>query len=131
MAYIPPHKRHSRDMEKASPTAELLVPQFNRKLNLRPKFTQKSDLKPSKSEVDRSGKIVYAHQAVRKWFSIGSSGNGNQFPSCVHLEPFSATSIEHTRGEKPLALVNTNISQGIELCYGVSLSLLYVVGTLY
>ncbi|XP_038890293.1 uncharacterized protein LOC120079912 [Benincasa hispida] len=114
MAYIPPHKRHSRDMEKPSPTAELLAPQFNRKLNLRPSaphFVRK-DLRPSGRKVDRSGKIVYANQAINKWFSIGSSDDGNLFPSCVHLEPFSVQAIEDKRGEKPLALVNSNISQG-------------------
>lgn len=111
MAYVPPHKRHSRDLEKPSPTAELLAPQFNTKLNFRPS-APRFDLRSSGRKVDRSGKIVYADQAINKWFSIGSSDDGNLFPSCVHLEPFSLPSIEHRRGEKPLALVNNKISQG-------------------
>lgn len=114
MAYIPPHKRHSRDMEKPSPTAELLAPEFNRQLTLRPSAPHfiRKDLKPSGRKVDRSGKIVYANHAIYKWFSIGSSDHGDLFPSCVRLEPFSVPAIEHRRGEKPLALVNSIVSQG-------------------
>lgn len=78
MAYIPPHKRHSGDMKKPSPTAELLGPIFNRKLNLRPfdpHFTQKLDLRPSVRKGYRSSDIIYADQAIDKWFSIGGSGS--------------------------------------------------------
>ena len=61
MAYIPPHKRHSKDSERPSPTPEVLVPQFKRNFNLR----------SSKHNVDRSGKIVYADQAISRWLLAG------------------------------------------------------------
>uniref|UniRef100_A0A0A0LHP7 DUF7903 domain-containing protein n=1 Tax=Cucumis sativus TaxID=3659 RepID=A0A0A0LHP7_CUCSA len=99
MAYIPPHKRHSRDMENTSPTPESLSSQFNRKLNLKRKFNGKLT-------------ITYAEGAISKWFVIGSSDDGNQFLPCVHLEPFSVPSIELKWGEKPLALLNSSVSQG-------------------
>ncbi|XP_050940512.1 uncharacterized protein LOC103485862 isoform X1 [Cucumis melo] len=99
MAYIPPHKRHSRDVENPSPTPESLSSQFNRKLNLKRKFNARLT-------------IANAEGAIFKWFAIGSSDDGNQFPPCVHLEPFSAPSIELKWGEKPLALLNSSVSQG-------------------
>ncbi|XP_058090763.1 uncharacterized protein LOC131237121 isoform X2 [Magnolia sinica] len=37
MAYIPPHKRHSKDTEKPTPTPSLLIPKFQKKLNIGPK----------------------------------------------------------------------------------------------
>ncbi|XP_023538040.1 uncharacterized protein LOC111798921 isoform X2 [Cucurbita pepo subsp. pepo] len=102
MAYLPPHKRHSNDMEKPSPTAELLAPLFNRKL----------DLRASGRKVDRSGRIIYADQARHKWFIIGDSDDDNLFPSCVRLEPIALRANEHRMGEKHLALVYSNVSQG-------------------
>ncbi|KAA0051307.1 hypothetical protein E5676_scaffold974G00010 [Cucumis melo var. makuwa] len=114
MAYIPPHKRHSRDIEKQTPTAELLAPSFNRKLNLWPYASHfiRKDLRPSGRKENRSGKVTFGNQAINKWFSIGSSDDGHLFTSCVHLEQFSVLSIERRRGERPLALMNSNLSQG-------------------
>ncbi|XP_031736702.1 uncharacterized protein LOC105434728 [Cucumis sativus] len=114
MAYIPPHKRHPRDIDKPTPTAELLAPLFNTKLNLRPsapRFIRK-DLKPSGRKEDRSGKITFAVKTKIKWFSIGSSDVGNLFPSCLHLVRYSVPSIERRWGLRPLALMNSNLSQG-------------------
>ncbi|GAY68167.1 hypothetical protein CUMW_262010 [Citrus unshiu] len=34
MAYIPPQKRHSKGPKRPTPVPEMLVPEFNRKLNL-------------------------------------------------------------------------------------------------
>ncbi|XP_022937714.1 uncharacterized protein LOC111444034 isoform X2 [Cucurbita moschata] len=102
MAYLPPHKRHSNDMEKPSPTAELLAPLFNRKL----------DLRASGRKVGRSGGIIYADQATLKWFIIGDSDDDNLFPSRVRLEPIALRANEHRMGEKHLALVYSNVSQG-------------------
>ncbi|TXG66242.1 hypothetical protein EZV62_007517 [Acer yangbiense] len=97
MAYIPPHKRHSKDSERPSPTPELLVPQFKRNFNLR----------SSKHNVDRSGKIVYADQAISRWLLAGLDDD-NQFPCSVHLEPVSVELVGRRSGEKPLVLVNSN-----------------------
>ncbi|KAJ0046601.1 hypothetical protein Pint_03708 [Pistacia integerrima] len=78
MAYIPPHKRHSKDLNHPSPTAELLAPHFKRDLNLR----------SSQHNVDRVRKIIYADQCVYRWFVVDLDDN-HQFPSFVHLELIS------------------------------------------
>uniref|UniRef100_A0A2P2JFS3 Uncharacterized protein LOC105647792 isoform X1 n=2 Tax=Rhizophora mucronata TaxID=61149 RepID=A0A2P2JFS3_RHIMU len=100
MAYVPPHKRHSRGKDRPSPTPELFVPQFKQNLNLR-----SPDVK-----IDRSRKIVYAKDAKSMWFAIGLDDNG-QFPSYVHLEPISVGPNEHKVGEKPLILVNSRLNE--------------------
>ncbi|KAJ0046605.1 hypothetical protein Pint_03700 [Pistacia integerrima] len=100
MAYIPPHKRHSKDSNRPSPTAELLAPHFKRDLNLR----------SSQHNVDRVGKIIFADQCVYRWFVVDLDDN-HQFPSFVHLEPISEP-IERTIGEKSLVLVNNHADKG-------------------
>ncbi|KAK2640129.1 hypothetical protein Ddye_027924 [Dipteronia dyeriana] len=97
MAYIPPHKRHSKDSKRPSPTPEVLVPQFKRNFNLR----------SSKHNVGRSGKIVYADQAISRWLLAGIDDD-NQFPCSVHLEPVSVELVGRRSEEKPLVLVNSN-----------------------
>ncbi|KAJ4846118.1 hypothetical protein Tsubulata_000806 [Turnera subulata] len=100
MAYIPPHKRHSKDKGKPSPTPELLVPQFKRNLNFR----------SPKPGVDRSGKIIYADNAISRWFAVGLDDN-DQIPPHVNLEPVSVEEVERKSGEKPLILVNKQLAE--------------------
>lgn len=99
MAYVPPHKRHSEDKEKPSPSAELLAPQFHKNLKLRSAS--------SSSKVRKGRNIVYADQAISKWFAIGLR-DADQLPPSVLLEPVSLDSIERQNGEKPLALFNSD-----------------------
>ncbi|KAL9381940.1 hypothetical protein Peur_024975 [Populus x canadensis] len=100
MAYIPPHKRHSKDVRTAPPIPETPHPQFQRKMNLR----------ASTSRKDKSGKIVYADHAISKWFAVGLDDDG-QFPPYIHLEPISLEYVERKIGEKPLVLVNSIVTE--------------------
>ncbi|XP_044466607.1 uncharacterized protein LOC123196618 isoform X1 [Mangifera indica] len=95
MAYIPPHKRHSKDSDRPSPTPELLAPQFKRNLNLRS---------------SRHEKIVYADQSINRWLSAGLDDN-HQFPASAYLEPILEP-IERFIGEKSLVLVNNHAAKG-------------------
>ena len=101
MAYIPPHKRHSKDVRGAPPIPETPHPQFQRKMNLR----------ASTSRKDKSGKIVYADHAISKWFAVGLDDD-DQFPPYIHLEPISLEYVERKIGEKPLVLVNSIVTEG-------------------
>ncbi|GLT71866.1 hypothetical protein SLA2020_438530 [Shorea laevis] len=60
MSYIPPHKRQSKDHDRPSQIPESLPRQFRRNL----------DLSSSKSNKERSGKIVYAEKAISTWFAV-------------------------------------------------------------
>ncbi|XP_052305394.1 uncharacterized protein LOC7469853 isoform X2 [Populus trichocarpa] len=101
MAYIPPHKRHSKDVRTAPPIPETPHPQFQRKMNLR----------ASTSRKDKSGKIVYADHAISKWFAVGLDDDG-RFPPYIHLEPISLLEyVERKIGEKPLVLVNSIVTE--------------------
>ncbi|XP_039006077.1 uncharacterized protein LOC120133583 isoform X1 [Hibiscus syriacus] len=97
MAYIPPHKRHLKDSDRSTPTPESLAPRFNRNVQLR----------ASKSNADRSGKIIYSNYAISRWFAVGLD-DGNIDISAAHLKPVSVESIERKTGEKPLILVKNN-----------------------
>ncbi|KAJ6744244.1 DNA-DIRECTED RNA polymerase SUBUNIT ALPHA [Salix purpurea] len=96
MAYIPPHMRRSEDVRKASPFPETLQPQFQRILNLRASTSHQN--------------IVYARHAISKWFAVGLDDDG-QFPPNIHLEPTSLEHVERDRGEKPLILVNSYVTE--------------------
>ena len=101
MAYIPPHKRHSKDSERPTPTPESLVPLFKRNVQL----------KAPKSNADRSGKIIYSNYALSRWFTVGlDDGNGDA--SAVHLKPVSFEPIERKTGEKPVILMKSNLDKG-------------------
>ncbi|KAJ0014768.1 hypothetical protein Pint_20250 [Pistacia integerrima] len=102
MAYIPPHKRHSKDSNRPSPTPtpELLAPQFKRDLNLR----------SSQHNVHRVGKIINVDKCVYRWFVVDLDDN-HRFPAFVHLESISEP-IEQTLGEKSLVLVNNHADKG-------------------
>ncbi|KAG6738406.1 hypothetical protein POTOM_058022 [Populus tomentosa] len=100
MAYIPPHKRHSKDVRSATPIPETLQPQFQRNTNLRASTSRKK----------KSGKIVDADTTIYKWFAVGLDEDG-QFPPYIHLEPMSFEYIERKTGEKPLVLVNSIVTE--------------------
>ncbi|KAG5224183.1 bidirectional sugar transporter NEC [Salix suchowensis] len=100
MAYVPPHKRQSKDVIRASPIPETLQPQFQRNMNLR----------ASTSHKNKCGKIVYADHAIYKWFALGLDDDGH-FPPNIHLEPISNEYLERKTGEKPLVLVNSIITE--------------------
>ncbi|XP_024447174.2 uncharacterized protein LOC7469854 isoform X5 [Populus trichocarpa] len=100
MAYIPPHKRHSKDVRTASPIPETLHPHFQRNMNLG----------ASTSRKNKSGKIVYADNPIFKWFAVGLDEDG-QFPPYIHLEPISFEYVERKTGEKSLVLVNSIVTE--------------------
>ncbi|MBA0561293.1 hypothetical protein Golob_018137 [Gossypium lobatum] len=100
MAYIPPHKRHSKDAESPTPTPESLIPKFKRNVQLR----------ASNTKADRSGRIIYSNYAISRWFAVGlDDGNGDT--SSVQLKPVSVESIERKTGEKPAILVKSNLNK--------------------
>ncbi|XWS64797.1 hypothetical protein CRYUN_Cryun05aG0034700 [Craigia yunnanensis] len=100
MAYIPPHKRHSKDSERPTPTPESLAPLFKRNVQLR----------APKSNADRSGKTVYSNYAISRWFAVGlDDGNGDA--SAAHLKPVSVESVERKTGEKHVMLVKSNLDK--------------------
>ncbi|XVE90073.1 hypothetical protein DITRI_Ditri20bG0047700 [Diplodiscus trichospermus] len=98
MAYIPPHKRHSKDSERPTPIPESLARLFKRNVQLR----------APKSSADRSGKIIYSNYAISRWFAVGLD-DGNWDASVAHLKPVSVESIERKMGEKPVILVKSNL----------------------
>ncbi|XP_039045482.1 uncharacterized protein LOC120185288 [Hibiscus syriacus] len=78
MAYIPPHKRQSKDSDRSTPTPECLIPRFNSDVHLR----------ASRSNADRGGKILYLNYAISRWFVVGlDDGNSDTF--AAHLKPVS------------------------------------------
>ncbi|KAL2539715.1 hypothetical protein Adt_00693 [Abeliophyllum distichum] len=102
MAYVPPHKRHSRGgaggpSSSPSPTTplETVNSNFKRKRNFN-----------SKAIADKGvGKsIVYAENARSKWFAVGLADD-TLLPIMTRLEPVSLESYERKSGEKPLTLV--------------------------
>ncbi|KAA3473007.1 dna-directed rna polymerase subunit alpha [Gossypium australe] len=102
MAYIPPHKRHSKDAESPTPTPtpESLIPKFKRNVQLR----------ASNTKADRSGRIIYSNYAISRWFAVGlDDGNGDT--SSIHLKPVSVESIERKTGEKPAILMKSNLNK--------------------
>ncbi|KAE8684069.1 putative MYBputative [Hibiscus syriacus] len=100
MAYIHPHKRHWKDSDRLTLTPESLIPRINRNAQLR----------ASKSNADRSGKIVYSDYAISRWFAVGVDDENND-TLAAHLKPVSVESIERRTGKKPLILVKNNLDQ--------------------
>ncbi|KAL4376892.1 hypothetical protein GQ457_02G033140 [Hibiscus cannabinus] len=93
MAYIPPHKRQSKDSERPSP---MPTPSL---ASLSHGFNRKVRLGASKSKADRA---VYLNYAISRWFAVGWNGHGDT--SAVHLKPVSVESFERRTGQKPLVL---------------------------
>ncbi|GMN25920.1 hypothetical protein TIFTF001_001105 [Ficus carica] len=105
MAYIPPHKRHSKNPKASSSLRpELLSPLFEKNLKFR------SSSSTTNSNAHRGGKIVYANTAISRWFSVGLD-DPNQFPASVHLQPVSLESVERKVGENPLTSINSDLEE--------------------
>ena len=100
MAYIPPHKRHSKENDGPPPVPALLVPKFKKNL-----------FRPAKSDAIRSGGIIYANKAIYKWYAVGLNDD-QHFPSNILPQPTSVESIERRQGQKPLVLVNIGLING-------------------
>ncbi|KAK3441912.1 hypothetical protein EUGRSUZ_B02178 [Eucalyptus grandis] len=94
MAYIPPHKRHSKEGGGASRPPTSLVWQFKKGLNSR----------SPNSKAHLSGRIEHADTATYRWLAVGLGDDGDRLPSSVFLKPVS---IEWGPGEKQLALTKS------------------------
>ncbi|KAI3963819.1 hypothetical protein MKW92_025696 [Papaver armeniacum] len=97
MAYIPPHKRHSKDDDNMP-----LPTQFQKKAGSSSSSTSKSTTKRTK---DRAAKlmgrhIIYLHCSISKWFI---EADDERIPAdSIRLEPFVGyKSVEWERGGKP------------------------------
>ncbi|KAF8039259.1 hypothetical protein BT93_B1714 [Corymbia citriodora subsp. variegata] len=97
MAYVPPHKRHSKESGGQSPVPASLSGQFKKGLNFRSPGTN----------AHQSGKIVYADNAISRWLAVGLDDDGDHLPSGVFLRPVSVEAFERKSGEKPLALAKS------------------------
>ncbi|XP_056166203.1 uncharacterized protein LOC115692616 isoform X2 [Syzygium oleosum] len=104
MAYLPPHKRHSKGSGGPSPVPASLPRQFKRGLNFR----------SPKTNANQSGKIVYANTAISRWFAVGLGDDGDHLPSGVFLKPVSVEAVERRSGEKPLALAKSCMANDAE-----------------
>lgn len=100
MAYVPPHKRHSKESGDSSPVPASLPRQFKRGLNFR----------SPRTNADQSGKIIYANKAISRWLAVGLDDDGDHLPSGVFLKPVSLEAIERRSGDKPLALAKNCIA---------------------
>ncbi|KAB2629932.1 hypothetical protein D8674_007451 [Pyrus ussuriensis x Pyrus communis] len=106
MAYVPPHRRHSKESARPLLTPELLAPQYKKNLNIKPY---------NKSNVECNGEIVYADHSTFRWCAIALDDE-NQFPSSVNLEPITLESAELNYGKNHVALINTSlINEGGEV----------------
>ncbi|KAL5703256.1 hypothetical protein ACHQM5_028369 [Ranunculus cassubicifolius] len=99
MAYIPPHKRHSKDINTPQPTPSLFIP-------------------PSPSQHHRnstqsfSGKIIYSRDSIHRWFVIPSNqSQGHDHDHHHHqeakfqLKEFPHELIQRQDGAKPFILL--------------------------
>ncbi|KAI3868982.1 hypothetical protein MKW92_041281 [Papaver armeniacum] len=89
MAYIPPHKRQSKDGDNIPvPTPSLLEHQFQRRLNLRSSSGSESSTRVYNAR--KVGIMIYAKDAISKWFIQGGSrSDGDHLPAgSVRMEPF-------------------------------------------
>ncbi|XP_050116125.1 uncharacterized protein LOC126593978 isoform X1 [Malus sylvestris] len=106
MAYVPPHRRHSKESERPLLTPELLAPQSKKNLIIKPY---------NKSNVGWTGDTVYADHSIFRWCAIGLNDE-NQFPSSVNLEPVSLESADLNFGKNRVVLINTSlINEGGEV----------------
>ena len=103
MAYVPPHRRHSKESERPLLTPELLAPQSKKKnLNVKPY---------KKSNVEWPGEIAYADHSTFRWCAIALDDE-NQFPSSVNIKPITLESAELSFGKNHVALFNTSLNNG-------------------
>ncbi|CAN8287286.1 unnamed protein product [Cochlearia groenlandica] len=96
MAYIPPHKRHSKDFVKPSPLPDSIISTFNKNISV-------------KSSKAVGNAIVYSRDSISRWFLIGSNGIEDDDVVSLELVPLSSDSTECRNGEKPLVLTHNNV----------------------
>ncbi|MCL7043676.1 hypothetical protein MKW94_003412 [Papaver nudicaule] len=106
MAYIPPHKRQSKEGDDTPvPTPSSLVPRFKNRLNLG--SSSSSDSRIRIYNARKIGKLMYAKDAISKWFiEGGSTSEGIELPAVsVRMEPFRGSkSFEWKRWGEPFVL---------------------------
>ncbi|KAK9138362.1 hypothetical protein Sjap_008956 [Stephania japonica] len=102
MAYIPPHKRHSKDSDAPKPSPSELPLPFH----------------SQRSSRSRGGEIVYAQRSISRWFIAPSTRDDDDVDddrlACpVRLESIPCESVEQRRGgEKPMVLVCDRLKTG-------------------
>ncbi|XP_048136516.1 uncharacterized protein LOC115733925 [Rhodamnia argentea] len=95
MAYVPPHKRHSKEIVNPSPLPASLSRQFNKGLSFR----------SPKTNAHQSGKNVHANTTIYRWLTVGLDFDGDHLPSGVFLEPASIEVFDAISGEKLYSLL--------------------------
>ncbi|KAL7215556.1 hypothetical protein ACSBR1_027668 [Camellia fascicularis] len=83
MSYIPPHKRHSKDIAKSPPPLESLTPQFHNNLNVTSSGSSPKDKKAKHSF--KADKIKYADGAISRWFPVGFPSDLKSFEQKLPL----------------------------------------------
>ncbi|XP_009777298.1 uncharacterized protein LOC107801463 isoform X2 [Nicotiana tabacum] len=104
MAYIPPHKRHSKGLPLPEPTPALethLLPSFRKKVNLN---SFGGDQQKRKEKNFPRKNVAYTDDAVVKWFTVGLADH-SPFSSLLRLHPVSLESFEQKSRQKPLSLL--------------------------
>ncbi|ERM97964.1 hypothetical protein AMTR_s00117p00092890 [Amborella trichopoda] len=107
MAYIPPHKRHTKDTEKSTSSPSLLIPQLEESLNLGTRYAGSSGRSRRNLKRDIPNvSIKYSKNSISRWWDVGMSDDmqSSESPS-VSLKPYPCELIERRTGEKPLAIV--------------------------
>ncbi|CAM8891633.1 unnamed protein product [Rhodiola kirilowii] len=110
MAYIPPHKRHTRDADKPDPKPALLAPQFGKKLSL---GLLSSSLNRKNDRVQIMGNLKYSNSAAFRWFAVGLT-NVDVLPFPVSLQLVPPGAVKSKDGER-LILVNTEFEKTTEV----------------
>ncbi|XP_072959286.1 uncharacterized protein [Typha angustifolia] len=99
MAYIPPHKRHSKNSDTPTPIPDSLSPHFKQTLTLTGGNRRRKYSASPSSASPQGGKIRYAAHSISRWLSYPAA-----IPESFRLEPFSCELIERKSGGKPLIL---------------------------
>ncbi|KAL5703253.1 hypothetical protein ACHQM5_028366 [Ranunculus cassubicifolius] len=106
MAYIPPHKRHSKDINTPQPTPSLFIPPS-------PSHHHRNSKQSFKPSIN-GGKILYCRDSIHRWFVIPSNDDhqDTQFHPCsVRLKEFPHEFLERRNGAKPFILVSDHPQQ--------------------
>lgn len=117
MAYVPPHKRLSKDSPspKPTPVPSSIIPKFHQTLTLgsggRREQLNKSNPRrrhdrqsSSSNQGGGGGKIIWAANAIWRWFAAGSAAGDDRILSNAQLTPFDCELFERRNGAKPLVI---------------------------
>ncbi|ONK58373.1 uncharacterized protein A4U43_C09F11580 [Asparagus officinalis] len=128
MAYVPPHKRYSKDSPTPdpSPLPPSVLPQSKRTLTLSDPKPNSRRRRDHQSSSNQGLKIIYAADSIARWFVAGSAGD-DPIPSSVAIwEPFEwrnggkATVIEAGEGgvveERPWANISERVMPDLIGC---------------